>query len=272
VRKAETERVRAKPAASWQAYDYYLQAADIFATFGRTFNVQDVYEGRRLLQRSLEIDPSYARSCALLASSHTATWINRLDGDYLDRAAFDRGHQLARQAVQLDPNLPEAHAVLGFSLVWTGEHDAAIAAFEKAVGLNPNYVDWRFGWPLVLAGQSRRAIEVMQAYMRLDPFHAPLAYFFVGAAHFMLEEYEQAVAVLRDYVSKVPQLPFGHLWLALAHAQLGEHAKARTAAAEVMRTNPKFRISGAARTLVSFKHAKDDALFFGALRKAGLPE
>ena len=33
VRKAETERTRAKPPNSWQAYDYYLQAAEAFVSF-----------------------------------------------------------------------------------------------------------------------------------------------------------------------------------------------------------------------------------------------
>ena len=35
VRKAETERTRAKPPNSWQAYDYYLQAVEAFASFHR---------------------------------------------------------------------------------------------------------------------------------------------------------------------------------------------------------------------------------------------
>jgi adenylate cyclase len=272
VRKAETERVRSKPPGSWQAYDCYLQAADASARFTRSFNVEDIYAARRLLEQSLAIDPNNARSHALLASAHIATWVNRLDNDYLDPAAFSRAHQLARKAVDLDSNLPEAHAILGFILVWAGQHDAAIAEFERAVALNPNYVDWRFGWPLVLAGQSRRAIEVLQTYTRLDPFHAPLAHFFIGAAHFMLEEYARALAVLGDYKSRVPQLPFGHTWLVATHAQLGQLDEARASASVVLRMNPSFTISGTARRLVCFKHAKDEELFFGALRKAGLPE
>ena len=272
LRKAETERTRAKPPNSWQAHDYYLQAVEAFAAFTTSFNVENVYEARRLLQRSLDIDPNYARSWALLASTHNATWVNRLDKDYLDPAAFSRGRQLAHKAVDLDPNLPEARAILGFNLVWAGQHDPAIAEFERAVALNPNYVDWRFGWPLVLAGQSRRAIEVLQAYMRLDPFHAPLAHFFIGAAHFMLEEYAQALAVLHDYKTRVPQLPFGHAWLAATYAQLGQLGEARASASVVLGMNPSFTISVTARTLVSFKHATDEKLFFEALRKAGLPE
>ena len=70
VRKAETERTRAKPPNSWQAYDYYLQAADAFASFTSSFSVEDLYETRRLLQQSLAIDANYARSYAILAQTH----------------------------------------------------------------------------------------------------------------------------------------------------------------------------------------------------------
>jgi hypothetical protein len=39
-------------------------------------------------------------------------------------------------------------------------HDASVAEFERAIALNPNYADWRFGWALVPAGDSRRAMDV----------------------------------------------------------------------------------------------------------------
>jgi tetratricopeptide (TPR) repeat protein len=101
---------------------------------------------------------------------------------------------------------------LGFILAFKHQHDASIASIERALSLNPNYVDWRLGWPLVLAGHSRRAIDVLDAYMRLDPFHPPLSSFFQGVAHFMLEEYSQALTLLQDFISRVPQAAFGHLW------------------------------------------------------------
>jgi len=98
-----------------------------------------------------------------------------LDQDHLNPAALDRAHQLANRAVQLNPNLPHAHASLGTVLAWKREHDAAVAEFEKALALNPNFTDWRIAIALVYAGQSARAIELLKNHMRLDPFYAPLA-------------------------------------------------------------------------------------------------
>jgi adenylate cyclase len=271
VRKAETERTRAKAPNSWQAYDYYLQAADVLISFDASFSVQALYEARRLLKLSLAVDPNYARAYALLASAYEPAWVNPLDRDYLNSAVLDQAHQFANRAVELDKNLPLAHAVLGHVLMWKREHDASIAQFERAIALNPNYVDWRFGLALVLAGNSERAIEVLNAYMRLDPFHPPLASGLMGWAHFMLKQYSQALPVLRNFVAQTPNLRFGHFWLAATYAQLGDLKKARTEAAEVLRLQPNYTIDGMTRRIVTFKDPNDDKHFFHALRKAGLP-
>jgi adenylate cyclase len=271
VNKAEAERARTKPPNSWQAYDHYLQGAEALAAFASSMRAEDIYKARHFLEHSLAVDANYARSYAMLAQTHAAVFVNRVDGDFLDPAAVDLAHQYARKAVALDPNLPDAHAVLGFVLVWIRQHDASIAGFERAVVLNPNYVDWRFGWALVLAGNPQRAIGVLEAYMRLDPFHAPVASCFVGYAHVMLGDYSRALRLLQDFVFRVPLAAFGHAWLAAAHAQLGQLDEARAAVTEVLRLQPGSTI-GDRRRIAPFKHAKNDKHFFDALHKAGLPE
>jgi hypothetical protein len=56
--------------------------------------------------------------------------------------------------------------------------------------------------------------------MRLDPFHGPLVLFYLGVAHFMLEEYSQALAITCDCVAQAPVLPWAHAMLAMILAQL----------------------------------------------------
>ena len=272
VRMAETERTRAKPPNSWQAYDYYLKAVDAYSSFHRSFAVDSLYEARRLLQQSLAIDPNHARSYALLANTYLTVWVNGLDSDFLSPGALDQAHQFARKAIELDPNVPEAHASLGFALVFRREHSASIAALERAVALNPNYVDWRFGYPLVLAGQARRAIDVLDAYMRFDPFYDPFAFGFLGFAHYMLKQYPQALAALRECVSRVPTFRSARAWLAATYAQLGRMEEARAEAAELVRIQPDYTIAGVPGLIVGFKSPKDAKHFFDGLRKAGLPE
>src|SRR5262245_51161415 len=148
VRKAESERVRAKPPNSWQAHDYYLQAADALASFNALFNKENLYKTRHLVQQSLAIDPDYARAYAILARTYDAAWLHPLDSDFLNSRALDQAYQFARKAVQLDANLPLVHICLGVVLTFMREHDASIAAFERAIALNPNYVDWTFAMAL----------------------------------------------------------------------------------------------------------------------------
>jgi adenylate cyclase len=270
VRQAETERLRAKPPNSWQAYDCYLQAVQASASFSSTLNEAHIEEARRLLQQSLAIDPNYARSYAGLAGTDVSAWHNPTAEDFLKPAVLDRAHDFARKAVQLDRNLPLAHAALGWVLVYKHQHAASIAAFEKAVSLNPNYVDWRFGVALIRAGDSKRAIEVVHAYMRLDPFYVPFASFVLGYAHLMLKQYSQALSLLRDYVAQVPSAR-GRVLLAATLAGLGHLEEARAEAAEAVRLKPKYSVSSF-RQFVSFKYPEDDKHFFDGLRKAGLPE
>jgi adenylate cyclase len=272
VKKAEIERTLNKPAATWQAYDYYLRAADAHTSYWSSFKVAELYAVRRLLEQSLAIDPNYARAYAKLAWTHHAAWVIALDDDYLNPAALDRAYHLARKAVQLDPNLPEAHAVLAHVLGRRREHETAIAEFERAMALNPNFADWRFAEVLVLAGDFSRAIEVVERHMRLDPFYVPLAPGWLGLAHYMLKQYPQALPLLRECTIRAPNLRAVHLWLAATYAQLGKLEEARVEAAEVLRIEPTWTIDGAGAQINAFKRTEDAEHYFDGLRKAGLPE
>jgi adenylate cyclase len=272
VNKAEIKRTLSKAPETWQAYDYYLRAADAHASFLSSWEAAELYEVRRLLEHSLAIDPNYGRAYATLGRTHFIAWTVSLDEDYLSPLALDRAYQLARKAVRLDPNLPQAHAHLGQALSRRREHEAAIAEFERAMMLNPNFTDWRFGEALVLAGDPVRAIEAAKQHMRFDPFYAPLAPLWLAAAHYMLKQYSEALPLLRECISRAPNLRAGHTWLAAIYAQLGKLEEARAEAAEALRIEPEWTIEGTQARLYAFKRAEDAEHFFDGLRKAGLPE
>jgi adenylate cyclase len=272
VNKAEAERTLLKPPAMWHAYDNYMRAADCYAAYNSSFNVDALYETRRLLERSLSFDPTYARAVALLSWTFLTAWVNSLDDDYLKADTLERAHQLARKSVQLDPNLPQAHAVLGWVLDWKYETDAAVASFEKAIELNPNFTDWRFAAVLVHAGQSRRAIDVAKAHMRLDPFYVPAAPGWLGMACYMLRQYGDALLALRECVTRAPDFRGGHIWLAATYAQMGDLENARAEAMAVLRIDPSFSLCGVGKRIAVFKVPEDAQHYFDGLRKAGLPE
>ena len=272
VRKAEVERTRAKPPQSLQAYDYYLQAAATFANFMSSFSVEDLYQTRRLLDQALAIDSGYGLCWALMAETCVSAFINPLDRDLLNRAVLDRALAFAGKAVQLDPNSPMAHSHLGHVFIWRRQHEESIAAFEKAVALNPNDVDWRFAAALVYSGQPERAIEAAEGYIRRDPFHPPLASCFLGFAHYMLEQFAEALPLVRDSVRRAPKMRAARAWLAATYGQLGQIEEARAEVRAILQLQPNYTISGTLRPLVPFKRLKDSKLFFDAMRKAGVPD
>jgi adenylate cyclase len=272
VNKAEAERSLLKPPATWQAYDFVMRALALHGAIWSSLDVADLYEARRLLERSISLDPSYARAYATLSANHWAAWAHPLDEDHLGPAALERAHRFARKAVQLDSNLPIAHARFGLVLSFLGQHEQSVAEFEKAIALNPNFTDSSLGTTLLRAGEPARAIRVIETHMRYDPFYGPLVAGQLGLARYMLKEYAQALPPLRECASRAPNIREAHGWLAASLAQLGRLDEARAEAAEVLRIDPKYTIDGTHRRLALFKRPEDAEHLFDGLRKAGLPE
>src|SRR5262245_20139488 len=273
VNRAETERALLKPPAAWEAYECYLRGAEAFFLHMSRRTKASLYDARRLLEQSLEIDPAYARAAAMLSWTHLHAYFEPFDGDYLSPAALDRALELAETAVHLDARLPQARAQLGHVLLHKYRHDDAIAEFEQALALNPNFIDYRFARVLSCAGEHARAIAVLEANIRLDPLEPNVFSFtgMMGNANFMLKRYGEAVRLLRECASRLPNLQWPHLWLAAAYAQSGQLEEARREAAEVLRINPGFTIESWKRLAV-YKDPKDAEHHIDGLRKAGLPE
>jgi adenylate cyclase len=272
VNQAETERTPLKPPATWQAYDYYVRAAAAWVSFLSSWKIEDLSETRRCLAESLSIDPKYARAYAMLSSSYRVAWLNPLNEEYLSPSALDQAIKLARIAIELNPNLPEAYAELGYNIIRKREFDAAASAAEKASALNSNFADYRVATVLVMVGEPVRAIEVAKAQMRHDPFHPHFAPLITGQAYYLLKQYHDAKHWLREAIGRAPNHQYGHAWLAATYAQLGQLEDAHAEAAEVLRVNAKYTIGGTQKRVSILKRAEDIEHMVIGLRRAGLPE
>jgi adenylate cyclase len=271
VNKAETERALLKPPARWEAYDCYLRGLETYSMHLREVTMPEIYAARQLFERSLAIDPKYARAYAMISRTHVRTYLEPLDSAYLSPAELARAYELATKAVQLDANLPLARSQLGWVLVFKHCHDESIAEFERALSLNPNFTDYQFGLSLVFAGQPARAIKVLQAHLLLDPFENAGRLGYMGHAYYMCGRYAEAIAPLQECALRIPNLRIAHLWLAAAFAQSNQLVDARHQADEVLRIEPGFSIERWKCT-APYKDPKDADHLFVGLRTAGLPE
>jgi TolB-like protein len=95
-------------------------------------------------QRSVEIDPNYAPGWMGVAWATLFLSEDRY-GDVLEELSVSIALPAAEKALILDPNLPEAHAIMAMIQSVRGNFDSVTSYLERALELNPNYAD-AYSW------------------------------------------------------------------------------------------------------------------------------
>jgi TolB-like protein/Tfp pilus assembly protein PilF len=124
-----SEALKRPPTSDVQAYEYYLEGRERFFEYGR----RGVEAALELFERALMLDPDYARAHAGVAECCTFLFANA-DGDEAD---LEQADLASRRALELAPDLAEAHAARGMVLSLQQQYEAAEEAFETAIDLNP---------------------------------------------------------------------------------------------------------------------------------------
>ena len=128
-----------------------------------------------------------------------------------------------------------------------------------------------FAYIEIFAGDPAAAIELIDAYMRLDPHYPDIALQFLAEARISQGRYEEAVVVLKQRQERNPDAASVYALLASCLGHLGNIAEGKNALAELLRINPDFSIERRRRVL-PFKNPEDFERRAEGLRKAGLPE
>ncbi len=262
----QTERARAmrKPTENLEAYDLYLRGFELFLRFTEADNAA----GRELLEKAVELDPGYARVYGMAAWSHLTDSFMGWSSNPAQSLA--QAAELAQKALAIDPSDNRSHWVIGAASLYQGQHERALAGYQRALELNPNDADVlaNLGLPLNYLNRPEEAERAIKKAMRLNP-HCPWWYYWVlGWSQIMLGRAEEAIASVERIGNPVPAC---RLISIRAYMQLGREAEARAEVAEVLKAEPDFTLRHWQATQ-PYKNKEDMAPDLESLRAAGLPD
>ena len=131
-RRKRKSRMKRAPTENAEAYLAFIQAYNLASAYEDHAKLK---QSEQLYQRAIELDPNFA--LAIARYSQLESWLVH-DGDRSPERR-NKARSLAERALQLQPDLPEAHLALGFSYYWGHkDYDAALKEFEIAQRALPN--------------------------------------------------------------------------------------------------------------------------------------
>jgi len=261
VAAAERRRISSLPPSDLRAYGLVLRGQDLSIQFRK----EAVLHARRLFEEAAHFDPNYGRSYAGMSRTYNLAWRYRWTDS--PEAALDRSMELAVDATRRDALDAHGHSELGLACLYKRQHDASLAAYERAVELNPNDADIlaEMSDSLTNSDHAGRAVEVLKRAMRLNPLYPDWYLWNLGEAYFNLGKYEQAVEALQ----KMHDQAEAHRLLASSHAMLGQLAEARYHAAQILAVHPEFSLEHW-RTVPPYKNREQLERLIEGLQIAGL--
>jgi adenylate cyclase len=165
----ERRAVRRQPTAL-ETYECFLRGRQRM----HTMQQPNMDEARELYQRAITLDAEYAPAWAGLATLHALLyeWWGSKDSDL---AEADRA---SRVAMELAPDLADAHLARAYTLSNLRRYDEAMPRFEAAARINPNLFDayYYYGRASFAAGDTEKSIVMWRkaAEVRQEDFESPL--------------------------------------------------------------------------------------------------
>jgi TolB-like protein/Flp pilus assembly protein TadD len=213
-----------------EAYDLYLRGRH----FWNQLTPATTRQAIECYSAATKLDPKYALAWSGLADAYSAAPIN---GDGFAVALWPLGHDAAAHALAAEPDLAEAQTSMGFVKFWLDwDWTAAVAAFEKAILLDPNYsVAHRFlGIVLSHLGRHEEARPAARRARELDPLYAANHALSAQVA-FVGRDFASATAFARHAIVVDSNFWIGHMQLAQACEQTGNSQTAFAALEDAVR-------------------------------------
>lgn len=216
----EMRRLESRGEVRADTYDAYLRAMYRI----RRETGKGMREAMELLMDTVENDPTSALAWAGLAYGYGELG----HSPYPEEGAYPRAKAAADRALELDPDLAEAHlAVAMYRMYYEWDFAGAEQAFERAIEINPSLVSaiYHLAWLYELYGRDEEALRLGKLTKELDPlspfYSAWLAQQYRDAGMFdmAIEEAEATLKLRRGY-------PVAFLVLGETYAELGEFDRA----------------------------------------------
>jgi adenylate cyclase len=267
--EGETAEITRLPTSNLEAYDFYMRAEQKAYSIGS----KSLGEALAMYEKAVSIDPGFADAYA----GHARAIADVLAFDFqplmLSAVARQRAYESAGRALDLNPKVPRAYAVLGILQMLDGELDQAVKSVQRAVALDPNGADAKLNLAIVLtyAGQHLEALAAMEQVLRLDPKPRAQVYDYYGLVLYMNHRYGEALKALRS-VGPDELGDVGLETLAMASAQMGHMEDAHRAVKAILKRTPLQSVASLRVVYSHHRRPEDLDHRLAALLKAGLPE
>ena len=267
--KAEQQRATAKTPENLDAWGLYQRG--MWHLYRRTKD--DLTESRRLFEAALSLDPGLCPACSGLVDAYYYEVVLGLTDSAADNR--DKALDIARKAVELDPDDAAAHCAMGKARIMRREHALAVPDLRLAIDLNPSlaWAHYGLGAASVFSGDAEHAVSHLEDAIRLSPRDQHMGSFMVRLAEAYLLKRDDQRAV--EWARKALQQQ-GFQWsryaaLLAALGYLGEREQAEQVLGECLAQRPDLSVAMVRETHLFTDAAALEHILAG-LRKAGVPE
>jgi TolB-like protein len=270
IRHAEIERARRKPPDNLDAYELFLRAIPAMYGMGRA----DYTSAIALLEKSIEIDPTFALAVAFTAWAYEKR-LSLASHPDLQTNDIARCLDLAERALALGAEDPMVLGICGWLVFQIGnERSKGLSALRRSLAANPNnlIVLSVAGYANAHAGDLDEARSYFARALKISPGAPDVFQVLTGwaMAEVVDGNPEKAVTLCQQSLSTFNEWPFTYLTLASAYAFLGRPLEARSSVDRVLELMPGLTVSALLDGPTARSSGRWTILVEG-LRLAGLP-
>lgn len=272
LNEGEQARIWSSGTTNVQAWEC-MRLASYNAVYSANPEVKS--QARALLEKALDLDPSYAIAWVMLG------WIYQQYVDVASLASDSNSPEsalasmldCAQKALAADPSCADAYGLLAMYHLEVKEFDQAREMAEKAISLAPNNAQNMGEVSMVLnkTGNPQRALELKKRAMRACPMYRPGFLRGLGLSYYLLGQLDSAIKAFKESIARESEYLSAHTNLASIYGELGRLDEAREPVSEILRLAPNFSIKTYMKG-ISFSDPAILTRMEEGLRKAGLPE